>query len=365
MAVSETGFNSAGAAVSAPVAAAWAKWVNANGGIDGHPVDLIIKDSAGNPVTALGVLKQMVADGVVAVVLQDAGAEAAVGQYLQDQNMPVIGAEGYDTTTWSARPNFFSITTTNPTIQQAYVSGAQAVDGKTISVAYCAEVSSCQQTATVVSQQAAKVGIKYVGSSQVSASAPSDAAVCLSFMQKGAQVIAIGLTSDTTSRVVSDCQQQGFKGSYSVTSGAVIQKDFDATPGAKYVGVINAFPWWADAAPVTQFRDVMAKYAPGVDIRSTFPTSTWATLELFRKAVQGDASGLTPAKVSADYYALKGETLNGLLPQPMTFTRGEPAPKVTCFWVYSYTGGSAAFKSAHIGPSGNNATNGLSTSCIK
>jgi branched-chain amino acid transport system substrate-binding protein len=310
-------------------------------------------------------MKGFVADKVVAVVLQDAGAEASVGQYLQDQNIPVIGAEGYDSTTWSARPNFFSITTTNPTLQQSYVSGAQAAKGKSIAVAVCAEAAACTNTGAVVSAQASTAGIQYAGFVKVSATAPSYTAECLSFIQKKVDVIAVGLSSDTGKRLVSDCQQQGFKGEYSIVSGAVDQADFDTNKGAKFVGVVNAFPWWSTAAPVRQYVEVLAKYAPNVDVRSTFPASMWASLELFKKAVSASPESLTPGKVADAYYSLKNETLGGLLPQPMNFTKGQPAPKVQCFWAYTFTGGDSTFESAQLGPSGNGASGDLSSSCIK
>jgi len=64
------------------------------------------------------------------------------------------------------------------------------------------------------------------------------------------------------------------------------------------------------------------------------------------------------------YDSLKGETLHGLLPQPMTYTVGKPAPKVTCFWIFAYTAGKNGFTALHQGPSGNGATDGLRSSCL-
>ena len=40
--------------------------------------------------------------------------------------------------------------------------------------------------------------------------------------------------------------------------------------------------------------------------------------------------------VTEGYGTIQGETLDGLLPQETTFTPGQPAPTVDCFWLYTY-----------------------------
>jgi branched-chain amino acid transport system substrate-binding protein len=39
--------------------------------------------------------------------------------------------------------------------------------------------------------------------------------------------------------------------------------------------------------------------------------------------------------VIAAYGTIADETLDGLLPEPLTFTAGEPGPPVDCFWLYT------------------------------
>ena len=41
----------------------------------------------------------------------------------------------------------------------------------------------------------------------------------------------------------------------------------------------------------------------------------------------------------AAYDGIDGETLDGLLPQPMSFNANEPAPPVTCYWLAEYEDG--------------------------
>ena len=72
-------------------------------------------------------------------------------------------------------------------------------------------------------------------------------------------------------------------------------------------------------------------------------TATYASLELFKKTMEAAKATLaaspTRQDVLAAYGAVKGETLGGLLPQPMTFTAGQPGPKVPCFWLYTFGNG--------------------------
>jgi branched-chain amino acid transport system substrate-binding protein len=101
------------------------------------------------------------------------------------------------------------------------------------------------------------------------------------------------------------------------------------------------------------------------DYQDPTSTATWASLELFRKAMANASDQPTRDEVFSAYYTLKNEDLGGLLPQAVTFTKGQPAPKMNCFWVYKLDGGK--FTSAEPSdPSGNTVSSGpLKTACAK
>ena len=53
---------------------AWAEWVNAHGGVNGHPVKLIVKDNRLDQAQAVSMVKELVEqDGVVAFVSNQDG----------------------------------------------------------------------------------------------------------------------------------------------------------------------------------------------------------------------------------------------------------------------------------------------------
>src|ERR1700722_13765356 len=63
-----TGPEASSVAQTSPTLEAWAKYVTAHGGINGHPVQLIVKDDGYNPTTSLADVQTLVtADHVVAL----------------------------------------------------------------------------------------------------------------------------------------------------------------------------------------------------------------------------------------------------------------------------------------------------------
>src|SRR5258708_30790171 len=56
---SYSGVEASSEAAAPIVLKAWSSWVNAHGGLNGHPVKLIVKDIGANPTGGLAAVKQM------------------------------------------------------------------------------------------------------------------------------------------------------------------------------------------------------------------------------------------------------------------------------------------------------------------
>ena len=366
--VARSGFNSELSGPVGDAAQGWANWVNDNGGLGGRPVEVIAEDTGGTPATGQALAKDFVEkQQVVAVMLADPSVESGVADYLQQNNVPVIESLGFDVNSWGVRPNFFTTATSDVYMQASYAISAADTGSPSIAVAACAEAPTCAQVSGTIETVSPTVGLTYDGAVRVAASQPSFTAECLSFLERRTQFIAMALSfAGTGTRMVTDCLQQGYGGHFGVSSGSVVRSLLDEVPGAKYSGALNGFPWWVDAAPVQTYRDAMAEYAPDVEASSAWITSAWAGLEMFRKAVSGTAAGgLTREQVFDGYHAVQGETLDGLLPQPMTYTAGQPAPAIECFWLYSFTQGDAELKIRQEGRNGNGATGPLASTCFE
>jgi len=347
MLVDQSSPNADGQKQAGDIAKAWVAYTNSNGGVAGHPVDITIKDSKADAPTSQALAQALVADkSIVAILTVDSGGEPSFGKILSDGGLPVIGGMGYYPTLWSALPNYFGITTTFPAVVDEQVVAAGAVSAKVAAVATCAEVASCAAAVPVFDNAVKALGLTNGGQIKVAANAPNYTAECLQFVNKKVDFVQISASAALGLRMYADCVEQGFNGWFGASAGTVTPNIY-AAPGSeklKLTGGLNAFPWYVDAPPVQHFRDVMA--AQNVDQKTygmPTATATWASLELFKKTMEAAKATLPASPTRTDvinaYGQVKNETLDGLLPQPMTFTANQPAPKVNCFWLYKLEGG--------------------------
>ena len=334
-------------AAAAKVFEAWGTDTNASGGIAGHPVDIVVKDTKGDAPTAQAAAEEVIGDtSIAAVVHASSSTEGVVGQTLADSGLPVVGGEGYNPTVWGKLKNWFGITTTFPQVVDMQVASAQPVGGHTLSVVACAEDPSCVAAMPLFDAATKAAGATYAGTVKVAASAPNYTAECLNLVRGKADFVQLSVAPAVGVRVVQDCQTQGYKGYFGSSAAGVMSSLYD-TPGIRLAGGLNAFPWWVDDAPVKHFREVMAaRNVPEKDWAQPTATALWATGELFAKAM-AKAAAQPEAKVTREtvldaYGKISGETLDGLLPQPITFKANEPASPVNCYWLYDYQ--NSAFK---------------------
>ncbi len=71
---------------------AWASSVNAVGGINGHKVNVIVKDDAFNSGTSLSQAETLVAQDHAIAIVDGSDVDASWSDYVKQQNVPVIGA---------------------------------------------------------------------------------------------------------------------------------------------------------------------------------------------------------------------------------------------------------------------------------
>jgi branched-chain amino acid transport system substrate-binding protein len=364
-AVAETGLGEAQGASAVPTAQAWEKWVNANGGINGHPVQVVIEDTQSSPTAGLAAMKSLIGQsGISAVMLSDTSSEAPVGGYAATQNIAVIGANGFDVDLWGAKKNFFSNWTTQPWDAYGLIQASKSVGATKIGTVVCSEIASCATYGQVIQLVTKHYDVTDTGLVTASASAANYTAQCVSLMQKGTTMIDLAVPPAEVVRIAQDCIQQGYKGYFGFASISFDQKQVASVTGMKVVLELSSFPWWSSAAPVQQFRAAIAKYAPGTDIETNNATGTWAALELFREAVGTIKGAITRQSVIDAYNQVSNQTLGGLLPQPITFTAGQPSPLVKASWLATYTVGDADPTTiTNAGTNCNNATGDLISTC--
>lgn len=170
---------------------AWAKSVNANGGINGHPVDLVVKDDQNNPAQGLAAVKSLVQeDHVIALVGVHANiSEGAWASYVQSAGVPVVGGES-DTGVWASNPMFFASGElgTSTLDSEAYL--AKAIGKNSFGSINVGQIQDTAPLIALLQQATKKYGVKYAFHTVVSPSAPNYTADCLAAKNSGADVVA-------------------------------------------------------------------------------------------------------------------------------------------------------------------------------
>ena len=184
MAVGETGSSGSTQQYSKAVAEAWAEHVNTElGGINGHPVTLVVKDTKSDGATGAAVVRELVEqDNALVLVSADSSTESAYGEYTQQQNVPVVGvgsARRHGSPSPTART-----TTTVPAVVPAQFMSAKEVGATTWGVVSCIEVASCAAAEPLWAPSAAQVGIEFGGGISASTTAPNYTAECLQLITR-------------------------------------------------------------------------------------------------------------------------------------------------------------------------------------
>ena len=325
--------------------------INANGGLNGHQIELEVVDTRGDPVAAQAGIDEHSGSNPIAWVMASPGSEAASGEALGATNVPIIGLgfapnvwggklEAFGLSCelnpdWCALPNAFTLGTTFAAVVDEQVLGAQTVGATTLATAACAEVEACSQAAPVFDATAAVLGLTSVGVTKVSSTAADYTSECVGWIQDDVDYIQLSGPGTMAIRVMESCADQGYDGFYGASAGSV-SGDLLTAP-YPVAGGLNAFPWWVDDAPVAEFREIMT--AAGVTERqysSSTQTGLYSSLRLLQKAVADYADPEAPLDAAAVLAALNSvtdETLDGLIP-PVTFSADDLDRAQLCFWPF-------------------------------
>ena len=345
------------------VAEAWADWVNATqGGLNGHPVKVVTMDTQSVPATATGEARQLVEQDHAVLVLAQSSFTPTIYTYLASQQIALMGGDG-----GGRMPSdnlWFSVDSAGAGIFDGPAVVAKAAGSKSIAGAVCSESAACEQIATSLKSYAPTIGVAYKGSVSMSNSATTATAQCLEFVSSGTGSVAVYLGLNAASLLLNDCRSQGYQGSF--IQLAPVDKTFQ-TLNAQMLSLNRGFPWWSTAAPVVQYRNVMAKYEPSADYESSQASETWASLQLLGYAMDKSGPGASAAVtkssvITALQTAVKGVTLDGLLPQPITYSASGNTV-IKCFWATEYNPG-GKYTTLSSGTSGNGAKGDLASQCV-
>jgi len=333
--------------------AAWGQWVNANGGINGHPVKIISKDDRGDPSVSVSMVKSLVEeDHVIALVgVADQLTESSWAPYVKEKGIPVIGGQAA-TDVWTTNPVFFPGAATYQSSKFGLAAAAKAAGAKTLGMFICTSSPTCADVPPKVEAQADKLGIKWTITQGGAPNAADYTAPCLAMKQADPDAVAMGVDPSTATKLATTCKVQGLHPTYTMVSVTVdstlaSQSVFDGA-----VGATDVFPWVYDGPETKDFRSAMSEHYPKALSNGNEMVGTeWVAGQLFKAAaskVQGDIT--SESLLDAMYTLGPNFDLGGLMP-PYTYTKGQPTPATPCMFIAKVAGGKWT------------APNGLTTVC--
>lgn len=327
----------------ATVAPAWAAWINANGGIGGHPVQVIVLDDKGEPATAQAAGQQFIADGVSAIIVSSDNLVSAFDSAAIAKGIPLISGSA-NSTDWYTKTGMFPTPTgTVPGLAGQVAVAVKYGHAKKFANLYCSEIAACAQANPILQQVAKAAGIGYTQLA-VSSTAPSYTAQCLQLKQEGVDYAQLNFTTAAAVRFIQNCQAQGYNPTWGSSEQAV-GTTFASLPNLTVFGPAYAFPSVAGAPPADQFRSVMQKYASNSNWREGSASFTWDGLQALAQAVKDEnipaATVVTAADVTAGLYSFKNQNLDGELANGVTYTKGKPFGFTAnaCYFVVGMKGG--------------------------
>jgi branched-chain amino acid transport system substrate-binding protein len=309
---------------------AWSADINSRGGLAGHPVKLIFGDDGGDPAAALAIARRMVEqDKVVAFVgTYLVTTTPAVTPYLEQVGVPMIGGPGgneiEDHSPMVFNPQIGSDEALGHGIHLAVTSQS---DKRKMAILYCREASSCRQQRDRALQFAPLYGMTVVYEAQVSIAQPDFTAEVISARNAGAEIVTMLTDEQTIVRVARSAHRQGWNpvvtGTYTANAEVVQTADAEGV-----LGIAATVPY-RSSAKMQPYLDAVARYVPDGALGG-YGATAWVQDKLIERLSAGFADR---NPTTADYldalYALRGETIGGLVP-PITFNKGPHAHVNMC-----------------------------------
>ena len=192
----------------APAFAAWVKYVNAHGGVAGHPVQLTVDNEVNDVATSVANAEKFISQGYDAIVDGDAN-DTAWASKAEAAGVPVLLSA--DTLAFGGSDDAFgSPQTPTVTTPLEMIALKKFKNVSKIGVLYCTEYAQCSQAVPYYTSIGKQYGNTVVYSAAASQSAPNYLAQCLAAKAAGSQSLFPATASDVAVRVVKDCAKQGY-----------------------------------------------------------------------------------------------------------------------------------------------------------
>ncbi len=294
--------------------------INDSGGINGHPLNLTICDTQGNPNIAQSCAQQAVASKDVAVLGPANLLTTSVIPTLQQAGIALVGADVSD-----------SLDTTSPISFPGVAGGYDFNDavGAVAKQVGCTKVGSViiqapnitQTIATAMSSSLKNSGITYTGPVYAPVSQTNFSSTLAAIQASGANCVALAIDQPQTTAFLTAWKQSG--SSLKVLNpGTTLASLNTISSVASGIYVYSPVRLATDPEASAAVAAVN-KYAPGTAI-SARSVEAWGVVQLLKQALKSITGGTYDAKtVLAAMGSLNNATSGNVLP-PYTTTKDNP-----------------------------------------
>ena len=319
----------------------WAKFINSKGGLNGHPVKLLIFDDAGDPSRHRAQVQDAIERQHAIAFLANSEpltGEASV-EYINSKGIPVIGTSGG--TRWSySSPMYFPQASDGD--QFLYMGLAaladQVKDKKKLAYVTCAEASACKDANKLFGQHAGKFGFSVVYSGQASIAQPDYTAECLAARNAGAEIMMVVLDGNSVGRFAASCARQSYKPQFATIVTIVLDRFKDDANLSGIVALSHVFPYFQTGTPLTdEYAAAFKAYGGGLNNGVGLATG-WTAGKLLEKAAARIPEPPTAQAILTGLWSIKNDNLGGLT-YPLTFDQGKPAQARGCWFNTAVKGG--------------------------
>ncbi len=321
--------------------AVWAKDINARGGLQCHPVQLVQLDDASDPARVSANWNQLVNDrGAVAIVGGGVPiAIAALRTSAERDKVPVVGGD-VTAVDWVQSPYLFPTGGTPLTSYDGGVIDAAKVAKGPLKagIFYCVEASICTGLKNNLPKSAERAGAALGPITAVSLTQPDFTSECQTMKSAGVNIIFFGLDGSASIRAARSCASLNYfptiaTGAIAVSAAAAADAGLRRNVTFLGSGVVPYMT--TDTVGIKAFHTATQRYAPSApeDQQTLLGWAAGKLLEAALDKVSAKARGgnITTEMILEGLWQLKGEKLDGLSPGA-TFTKGSPAKSIDCYY---------------------------------
>jgi branched-chain amino acid transport system substrate-binding protein len=318
---------------------------NAEGGVNGHKLKLIVADDQSTPTGNLSAAQSLVNKGVFAIVGSSAFTFGSY-KYLNQQGVPVTGG-GYDGPEWGQEPNtnMFAYSFTDPHVPQ-YDQPADLM--KDLGVTRVASVAYGESPSSVDSAKGFMFAAKNAGLDQayLNTSLPFGTVnvgpIALALKSSNADGIMLPIDDETAFAIITAAQQEGvhFKAAISSTGYGqdLLSQPTTLAAGQGVYFTTSTAPVELETPATKAMQAAFAKYENFTGIPNLNWYQGWIATDMIIKGLQQAGANPTRASWMSAMRQVTSYDADGLLGYPVDFSKFGQALPQSCSWYMKLTG---------------------------